>query len=220
MLTMGLIFARLGAAALAGAVIGLERVFHRRPAGLRTSMFVCFGAALFTVLSGEVARQFGDASGTRIVSNLIPGIGFLGAGAIIRERGGVTGLTTAATIFVLAAIGMALGAGLYLIGVFSGVLALFGLIVLAWLEDALHLRSRMVVFRVTADSAQPAVQKAHEALAHVRAASQRFQVSQEHGQSVIEFDAEVNRFQEKEISSLLAALPVQFVATPLEDSRE
>jgi len=220
MLTMGMIFSRLAAAALAGAVIGLERVFHRRPAGLRTSMFVCFGAALFTLLSGEVARQFGDTSGTRIVSNLIPGIGFLGAGAIIRERGSVTGLTTAATIFVLAAIGLALGAGLYTVGIFSVVLALFGLIVLAWLEDALHLRSRMVAFRVTADSAEPVVRKVHEALVHARVPSQRFQVSRKHDQSVIEFDADVNRFQEKEISAALAELPVQFVATPLEGSQE
>jgi putative Mg2+ transporter-C (MgtC) family protein len=220
MLTMRIIFVRLAVAALVGAAIGLERVFHRRPAGLRTSMFVCFGAALFTVLSGEVAREFGDTSGTRIVSNLIPGIGFLGAGAIIRERGGVTGLTTAATIFVLAAIGLALGAGLYMVGILSGALALFGLVVLAWLEDTLHLRSRMVVFRVTTDSAEPVVKKVHEVLAQARVPSQRFQVTRSNDESLIEFDADVNRFQEKEIFTLLAALPVQFVATPLEGSRE
>ncbi len=134
------ILVRLAVAALCGAVVGLERDLHRRPAGLRTSLFVCMGSALFTILSGEVARVFGDPTGTRIVSNLIPGIGFLGAGAIIRERGGITGLTTAATIFVLAGIGMAIGAGLYAIAVFSVLVVLFALVVLGWVERRLEIK--------------------------------------------------------------------------------
>ena len=103
------IFLRLSFAALLGAVIGIERDVHRRPAGIRTSAFVCMGSALFTILSFELAKMFGDTSATRIASNLVQGIGFLGAGAILREAGGLVGLTTAATIFVEAAIGMAVG---------------------------------------------------------------------------------------------------------------
>ena len=133
-------FVRLAVAALCGAAVGLERDLRRRPAGLRTSMFVCMGSALFTILSEQISRALGDPSGTRIVSSLIPGIGFLGAGAIIRERGNVTGLTTAATIFVLAGIGMAIGAGFYAIGLFSAAVVLFGLIVLAWLERRLDIK--------------------------------------------------------------------------------
>jgi putative Mg2+ transporter-C (MgtC) family protein len=220
MLTMTAIFVRVGVAALVGAVIGLERVFHRRPAGLRTSMFVCLGAALFTILSGEVARLLNDPSGTRIVSNLIPGIGFLGAGAIIRERGGVTGLTTAATIFVLAAIGMAFGAGLYVVGFFSAALALFGLVVLAWLEDWLHLRSRLMAFKLTAGTSEPLVAKVHDVLAKARVVTERFQVARKNEEYVIEFDAEVNRFQEKQISAQLSAMTAQYVVLPLESSRE
>jgi putative Mg2+ transporter-C (MgtC) family protein len=140
MFSLSPIFARLAVAALCGAAVGLERDLHRRPAGLRTSMFVCMGSALFTILSGEISRAFGDPSGTRIVSNLIPGIGFLGAGAIIRARGGITGLTTAATIFVLAGVGMAIGAGFYAIGLFSVALILFGLIVLAWVENRMNIK--------------------------------------------------------------------------------
>jgi putative Mg2+ transporter-C (MgtC) family protein len=141
MLSLNSSFLRIAVAALCGAIIGLERDLRRRPAGVRTSMFVCLGSALFTILSGEVARVFGDPSGTRIVSNLIPGIGFIGAGAIIREGGGIIGLTTAATIFMLAGIGMAVGAGLYAIGVFSAALVLFGLVVLAWLERRLDIKA-------------------------------------------------------------------------------
>lgn len=140
MLPLGTVFTRLAVAALCGAAVGLERDLHRRPAGLRTSMFVCMGSALFTILSQQISQAFGDPSGTRIVSNLIAGIGFLGAGAIIRERGGVTGLTTAATIFVLAGIGMAVGAGFYAIGLFSVAIVLFGLIVLSWVETRLNIK--------------------------------------------------------------------------------
>ena len=220
MLTMSTIFLRVAVAAFVGAAIGLERVFHRRPAGLRTSMFVCLGASLFTALSGEIAHLFNDASGTRIVSNLIPGIGFLGAGAIIRERGEVTGLTTAATIFVLAAIGMAFGAGLYAVGFFSAALALFGLVVLVWLEDWLHLRSRLMVFRLTAGTVEPEVAKVHDILAKARVVTQRFQVTRKDEEYVIEFDAEVNRFQEKQISTQLSAMPAQYVVQPRGSSRE
>src|SRR5258708_7978847 len=103
------IFLRLSFAALLGAAIGVERDVHRRPAGIRTSAFVCMGSALFTILSFELARLTGDTSGTRIASNIVQGIGFLGAGAILRDAGGLVGLTTAATIFAEAAIGMAGG---------------------------------------------------------------------------------------------------------------
>src|SRR2546430_14081376 len=94
------IFLRLTVAAVLGAIIGIERELRRRPAGIRTSCFVCLATALFTILSAELARLFGDTSGTRIASNIVQGIGFLGAGAILKEAGGRVGMTTAATIFV------------------------------------------------------------------------------------------------------------------------
>jgi len=90
---------RLTVAAALGAVIGIERDLRRRPAGIRTSLFVCLATALFTILSGEIAHRFGDTGSTRIASNIVQGIGFLGAGAILREAGGVVGMTTAATVF-------------------------------------------------------------------------------------------------------------------------
>src|ERR1700674_5740490 len=106
--------ARLVLAAVLGGIIGLERELKHRPAGLRTNMFICFGAALFTVLSDVLAvEHLGDH--TRISAQIIPGIGFIGAGSILHARDKlVTGLTTAATIFVLASVGMAVGGGLYL----------------------------------------------------------------------------------------------------------
>ena len=89
--------ARLVLAAVLGGVIGLERELRHRPAGLRTNMFICFGAALFTILSDALAVKFlGDH--TRISAQIIPGIGFIGAGSILHTRGLTTGLTTAVNI--------------------------------------------------------------------------------------------------------------------------
>src|SRR5437899_9970268 len=87
---------RLTVAAFLGGIIGLERELKHRPAGLRTNMFICFGAAMFTILSSELAEP-GDRA--RIAAQIIPGIGFIGAGSILHSKGGVSGLTTAATLF-------------------------------------------------------------------------------------------------------------------------
>src|ERR1700747_2964131 len=95
-------------AALLGGLIGLEREAKHRPAGLRTNLFICVGAAMFTLLSRQLAGVPSDY--TRIAAQIIPGIGFIGAGSIIHARGDlVTGITTAATFFVVAAVGMAGG---------------------------------------------------------------------------------------------------------------
>ncbi len=105
---------RLVLAVALGAVIGYQRERTGKPAGLRTHILICAGAALFTVVS---LYGFGAAADpARVAAGIVAGIGFLGAGAIIRrEEGVVAGLTTAATIWVVAAIGLAAGAGLYLV---------------------------------------------------------------------------------------------------------
>src|SRR5215467_977673 len=110
-----------------GALIGLERSIRKRPAGMRTSICVCVGAGLFTILSAEYAKATGDTSTTRIASIIVQGIGFLGAGVILRERGSVVGLTTAAAIFAEAAMGMGAGAGFYRTSGIGALLLLFAL---------------------------------------------------------------------------------------------
>ncbi|MFQ5777628.1 MAG: MgtC/SapB family protein [Terriglobia bacterium] len=129
-------------AAVLGALVGLERELHGKPAGLRTNMFICLGSALFTILSVEFATRYGGDA-TRIASQLIPGIGFIGAGSIIRARGTVTGLTTAATIFVLASIGMAIGAGSIGTALFVSALILVGLWILGWMQRRLALKTEL-----------------------------------------------------------------------------
>src|SRR5207245_2466986 len=154
MLSLPQIFLRLTVAAVLGSVIGIERDLRRRPAGIRTSLFVCLATALFTILSGEIAHAFGDTGSTRIASNIVQGIGFLGAGAILRDAGGVVGMTTAATVFVEAAIGMAAGGGLYAVAAYATGLVLLGLLVIGWCADRLNLKRRVMVFRITTSHAE------------------------------------------------------------------
>jgi putative Mg2+ transporter-C (MgtC) family protein len=109
---------RLAVAAALGGAIGMERELRERGAGLRTHLVVCVGAALFTLVSAYGFEDFFLATGTRIdptriAAQIVSGIGFLGAGAIIRQGLSVRGLTTAATLWLVAAIGMAAGAGYY-----------------------------------------------------------------------------------------------------------
>src|ERR1017187_7697178 len=111
-----------------GLFVGLTgegRALKNRAAGLRTNMFICFGAAMFTLLSERLAGVPSDAA--RIAAQIIPGIGFIGAGSILHTRGLTTGLTTAATLFVVASVGMAAGGGLYLTAMFATVLVLLAL---------------------------------------------------------------------------------------------
>jgi putative Mg2+ transporter-C (MgtC) family protein len=131
---------RLALAALLGAIIGLERELKRKPAGLRTNIFICFGSAMFTILSAELAKDFGIGDRTRIAAQIIPGIGFIGAGSILHDKGGVSGLTTAATIFVVASIGMAAGGGLYVLAIFATMLIYLALHLLGILERRLNLK--------------------------------------------------------------------------------
>jgi putative Mg2+ transporter-C (MgtC) family protein len=126
---------RLGLAALLGAVIGLERELRDREAGLRTHLLVAMGSALFTILSAYGFRDVLNGSNpllvrtdpTRIAAQIVTGIGFLGAGAIIRQGFSIRGLTTAATLWLTAAIGMAAGAGSYVAAAVTTGIALFSL---------------------------------------------------------------------------------------------
>lgn len=129
-------------AALLGGVLGLERDIHGRGAGLRTHLLVSAGAALFMILSIQIATlEIDTPAGVqrvtdpgRIAAQIVTGIGFLGAGVIIREGFTVRGLTTAACLWVAAAIGMASGIGMYLISASTALLALCALILLRKLE--------------------------------------------------------------------------------------
>ena len=177
MLPLETIVARLAWAGLLGAAVGVERLVRRRPAGMRTGFCVCLAAAFFTIVSTELAHATGDTATTRIASNVVQGIGFLGAGAILRERGSVIGLTTAATIFAVAALGMAAGAGMYLASGIACLLVLFALVVFVYFEDALNLHRRYMLFRVTTEQPDAALAEIHSVLSDLKVRMDNLRVS-------------------------------------------
>src|SRR5579862_5885480 len=141
---------RLVIAAILGGLIGLERELKHRAAGLRTNLFICLGAAMFTVLSQRLAGVPSDAA--RIAAQIIPGIGFIGAGSILHMRGLTTGLTTAATLFVVASVGMAAGGGLYLTAIFATGMVLLALFFLGHMEETFNLKTLLNTYEVTGGS--------------------------------------------------------------------
>jgi putative Mg2+ transporter-C (MgtC) family protein len=148
---------RLLLAAFLGGVIGIDREYHHKPSGVRTNLLICFGAALFTFLSAVVAGENSTNKG-QIASNIVQGIGFLGAGLIIRNRDRVSGLTSAATVWAVASIGMACGAGLYIPAVFSTVLVLGALEGVGFLEKNANLKLYSVIYEVRgSDSAKMSI---------------------------------------------------------------
>jgi len=127
------ILLRLVIAALLGALIGLEREYRHKPAGVRTDILVAVGTCVMTIVSVQIARFATDAASvniSQIVSNVLPGIGFIGAGTIIQARGRVEGLTTAASIWLVAGISMAVGLGLFGLAAAAAVIGVGSLILL------------------------------------------------------------------------------------------
>jgi len=220
MLSYHEILIRLLVAAVFGAAIGVERDVHRRPAGIRTSMFVCMATALFTILSGEIAHRMGDTSGTRIASNIVQGIGFLGAGAILKDATGLVGMTTAATIFAEAAIGMAAGGGLYAVAGTATAIVLFGLFVIAWWADRFSLRSRILMFRFTASHADNVAGEVQRLLATLKIPAQHFRVSMAGINSIVEFEADVSHRQQEQIVEQLHREGVVTEVLPLQGHHE
>jgi len=133
-----------------GAVIGLERELGAKAAGLRTNVLICLGAALFTIISREIAAD-GGSSPSRIAAQIVTGVGFLGAGAIIQDRGGVHGLTTAATIWLVASIGMACGAGFYALAAVVSAVGIAVLLGLGKLAKPLERRTKKRRLETPAD---------------------------------------------------------------------
>ena len=143
---------KLTLATILGGVIGWEREASGKAAGLRTNILICVGAALLTELSmvfGTLVSASGQPSDpARIAAQIVTGIGFLGAGTIMQAKGNVTGLTTAATLWVVAAIGMTVGAGAFLEATGTTLLVLSVLWPLAWIEERVEEARRGRTLRV------------------------------------------------------------------------
>jgi putative Mg2+ transporter-C (MgtC) family protein len=194
--------ARLTIAAVLGGVIGLERELRHKPAGLRTNMFICFGAAMFTVLSDQLASGHGGDH-TRIAAQIIPGIGFIGAGSILHSRGSVTGLTTAATLFVVASVGMAVGGGLYITAVFATFLILLGLALLGKMETHFELRTVLQTYEVTGRNVEAMLREANRILEAQKLTMQSIHLASAEGESRLVFAVDCRREEQNVFSILL-----------------
>jgi putative Mg2+ transporter-C (MgtC) family protein len=130
---------RLLMASLLGALIGVEREASRKSAGVRTNLLICLGSAFFTLLSAVLAGDSNPDKG-RVASNIVQGIGFLGAGVILHNRNRISGLTSAASIWVVASVGMACGAGLYAAAALAAAVVIVSLQLVGFLERRANLK--------------------------------------------------------------------------------
>jgi putative Mg2+ transporter-C (MgtC) family protein len=137
---------RLLMACFLGGAVGMEREWRHKASGLRTNMLLCLGCALFTILSAALVGDSPDKS--RVASNIVQGIGFLGAGLILHTRNRVLGLTSAATVFVVAAIGMACGAGLYVEAILATLIVFVALQSIGMLEGQSRWKRYPLIYEV------------------------------------------------------------------------
>lgn len=131
---------RLLAAAFLGGLLGVERELRQKSAGLRTNILIAMGSALFTLMSYELAGDAPGADPGRLAAQIVTGVGFLGAGAIMRTDSGIHGLTTAATVWVNAAVGVAAGGGVYRLAFIATAVTMVVLLALHPLEAAIDRR--------------------------------------------------------------------------------
>ena len=136
---------RLLMACTLGALVGLQREIKRKAAGVRTNLLICMGSAFFTLLSALLAGDANPDKG-RVAANIVQGIGFLGAGLILHNRSRVSGLTSAASVFVVASIGMACGAGLYAAAAVAAIIVILALEVVGFLEQRANLKMYPLIY--------------------------------------------------------------------------
>jgi putative Mg2+ transporter-C (MgtC) family protein len=215
MSSAGISLLRLTVAAILGGAIGLEREIKHRPAGLRTNLFICVGAAMFTLLSDALAvEHIGDH--TRIAAQIIPGIGFIGAGSILHNRGDlVTGITSAATLFVVASVGMAVGGGLYLTAIFATALILLCLFLLGDAEQRFSLKLGIRTYEVSGSSADVINAEVNRILECIHAMMQGVQVAITPQHVRLQFDLEGTHQEHREVTRALKHSSVLESVTPL-----
>jgi putative Mg2+ transporter-C (MgtC) family protein len=202
MVFLSQVLVRLLLAAFLGGAIGLERELKHKPAGLRTLMFICVGCAFFTILSEKLAGDMGGDH-TRIAAQIIPGIGFLGAGSILHSKNGTTGVTTAATIFVVASIGMAAGGGLFLPAIFATILILLALLALGAMETRWNLKPITMCYELEAPNAEELVARVNEVLSDESRTMQSVQLMKTDGHYRINFCVDALRTEHEKLSAKL-----------------
>src|SRR5262245_1567017 len=199
---------QIGLAALLAGAIGLERELGGKPAGLRTNILICIGAVLYTHLSLSMLTANGGLSAgtdtTRVAAQIVTGVGFIGAGTILHARGAVVGLTSAATIWVVAAIGVALGAGHHLEAVGTTLFVLLVLQGLGWVERLVERHSSVLRVRIHAHPDATSLEELETLVRRAGVDIVRQEQRQENVDLVIEFELRgAKRLQDQVMIALL-----------------
>ena len=192
-------------AALLGGIIGIERQIHDKPAGLRTNILICMGSTLFMTVSTQVAAWTGSDP-TRIAAQIISGIGFLGAGAVLHSHGFVVGLTTAATIWVVAGVGMALGSGMYMVAIIATLMSLATLYFMTFVEGKIQYRRSYSYLLVVTDLHQ-ALTSVNKVLQESSASAASFTFKRKLDHYHIGFNILVSHETNVKIVQQLSAIP-------------
>lgn len=200
--TIGL---KLLMAVVLGGIIGIEREFRDKPAGLRTNILICVGSTLFMSISTKVAAVLGGDP-TRIAAQIISGIGFLGAGAVLHSHGFVLGLTTAATIWVVAGVGMALGSGMYGVAIFTTAVSLVTLYFLSFLEDSIQGRKSYQYSLIVSDL-NDALTSINRVLQECSVAAASFNFKKKSGHYRVWFNLYIPREKNLRIVQRLSEIP-------------
>jgi len=155
---------KLLVAVVCGGAIGFEREMSRKPAGLRTNVLICVGAALFMIVSRHIGGGAPYTDPARLVAQVVTGIGFIGAGVILQARGSISGLTTAATIFVVSAVGITIGEGMFTVGLMTTLLIIVVLVLLRRVEGGFVRRRRLFHYLLKTTDAPQALARLFDLL--------------------------------------------------------
>lgn len=186
-------------ALFAGACLGFEREFHDKPAGFRTLTLICMGSAVFTIISDHYFEQ------DRVASNIVTGIGFLGAGVMLKEGLTIKGITTASTIWATAAIGMTIGVGAYWLATVVLILVLSTLVILNKFERGLQDFSQKRSYEIILKAEVHSIDKLEQEFSQLGISFIRAQLKKNQNKIVIRYRVKAGRKQHNRLSSLLAA---------------
>jgi len=178
---------KIGVAVLVGGIIGAERERHKKAVGLRTLILISVGSALFTILSIRIGINIGGEP-PRIAASIVSGIGFLGAGVILEERGKITGLTTAATTWLVAALGMASGAGEYWLAGITAVLAILVLMPLTRIEEYLEISNEQRTYEITTEASWEKYKEIRDLFRHNKMNIERYKQEKKGKSMVLTFE--------------------------------
>ncbi|MEI6556682.1 MAG: MgtC/SapB family protein [Paludibacter sp.] len=181
------------AALLAGAILGLEREYHSKPAGFRTMILICVSSCLFSILSVSIG------SGDRIASNIVTGIGFIGAGVVFKEGATVKGITSAAIIWMSAAIGMSIGLQHYLLSAVALLLVLLVMIALTRFERLFDKLHQMKTYEIHFVTTNYSIEELEKEMKEVNIDFIRNKTGKQNSIVNVEYDIEVSRKKNREI---------------------